>query len=211
LIGAAVLWLGIATPAGDDDPALDAAAGRHATPLVRDDAHAYVRDAYDSLQREIYSFALHSARDPDIAADVTQDAFLRLLTEAERRGPPEHLKAWLIRVVINLIISRGRRVSVANRWVQRFSGRTETTESPEAGLIRQEHRDRVDALLQSVQPDARLCLLMAAEGFSGREIAAAVGRTELATRVLMSRARNHLRSLLAADDHALGNSDSTPL
>jgi RNA polymerase sigma-70 factor, ECF subfamily len=212
LIGAAVLGWGTAISAGDDsDPALDTAAGRQAVPLARDDAHAYVRDAYDSLQRDIYSFALHSARDPDVAADVTQDAFLRLLTEAERRGPPEHLKAWLIRVVINLIISRGRRVSVANRWVQRFSGRTETTESPEAGLIRQEHRDRVDALLHSVQPDARLCLLMAAEGFSGREIAAAVGRTELATRVLMSRARNHLRSLLAAEDHALGNGDATPL
>jgi RNA polymerase sigma-70 factor, ECF subfamily len=211
-IGAAVAWWGIVIPAGDrDDPAIDIAAGARGAPLGRDDAHAYVRDAYDSHQRDIYSFALHTARDPDVAADVTQDAFLRLLTEAERHGPPENLKAWLIRVSVNLIISRGRRVSVADRWVQRFSHHTESAESPEAGLLRHERRDRVEALLQSVQPDARMCLLMAAEGFSGREIAAAIGRTEPATRVLMSRARNHLRGVLAADDHLIADRDSGAL
>jgi DNA-directed RNA polymerase specialized sigma24 family protein len=39
---------------------------------------------------------------------------------------------------------------------------------------------------------------MAAEGFSGREIAGAIGRTEQATRVLMSRARNRLRNAVTA-------------
>jgi RNA polymerase sigma-70 factor (ECF subfamily) len=131
---------------------------------------------------------------------VTQDAFLRLLSEAERRGPPENLKPWLIRVASNLVISRGRRVSVAARWLQRVGGRTEIAESPEAGLLRQEERERVQEMLRSLPPDARVCLLMAAEGFSGREIAAAIGRTELATRVLMSRARNRLRSAASEGD-----------
>jgi RNA polymerase sigma-70 factor, ECF subfamily len=207
-MGGDVAWWGIAIPAGDqDDAAIDAAAGVRGAPLGRDDAHAYVRDAYDSHQRDIYSFALHTARDPEVAADVTQDAFLRLLTEAERHGPPENLKAWLIRVAVNLIISRGRRVSVAERWVQRFSHHTESVESPEAGLIRHERRDRVAVLLQSVPSDARVCLLMAAEGFSGREIAAAIGKTEGATRVLMSRARNQLRGLLMAEGPSMGDGE----
>jgi len=187
-------WVVPTSDAGDrDDPAPGDAVATRAAPLGHAESRAYVREAYDSLQRDIYSVALHMARDADVAADMTQDAFLRLLTEVERHGPPEHVKAWLIRVTANLVISRGRRVSVADRWMQRLGRRTETVESPEASLLRREERDRVEAMLGSLPPDARVCLLMAAEGFSGREIADAIGRTELATRVLMSRARNRLR------------------
>jgi len=201
-------WVVPTSDAGDhDDQAPGAEVGVRAAPLGHDDARAYVRDAYDSLQRDIYSVALRMARDADVAADMTQDAFLRLLTEAERRGPPEHCKAWLIRVTANLVISRGRRVSVADRWLQRLGRRTETVESPETSLLRQEERDRVQAMLGSLPPDARVCLLMAAEGFSGREIAASIGRTEQATRVLMSRARNRLRQAVSASEGLPTNGD----
>lgn len=203
-------WWAVPTddPGDQRDPAVRDRAGSRGAPLGGDEARAYVRDAYDSLQRDVFSFALYATRDPDVAADVTQDAFLRLLTEAERRGPPENLKAWLIRVASNLVISRGRRVSVAARWLQRVGWRTETAESPEAGVLRQEQRERVQDMLRSLPPGARVCLLMAAEGYSGREIAAAIGRTELATRVLMSRARNRLRSAASAADRPSMDGDA---
>ena len=205
-------WVVPTSDAGDrDDPAHGAVVGGRAAPLGHAEARAYVRDAYDGLQRDVYSVAMHMARDADVAADMTQDAFLRLLTEVERRGPPEHVKAWLIRVTANLVISRGRRVSVADRWLQRLGRRTETVESPEASLLRREERDRVQTMLGTLPPDARVCLLMAAEGFSGREIAAAIGRTELATRVLMSRARNRLRQALAAGADQPAGDDSADL
>ena len=205
-------WVVPTAGSGDQrDPELRTPAGSHGGPLGRDDARAYVRDAYDRFQRDVFSFAFHAARDPDVAADVTQDAFLRLLSEAERRGPPESLKPWLIRVASNLIISRGRRVSVAARWLGRVGLRTETAESPEATLLRQEERERVQGMLGSLPPDARVCLLMAAEGFSGREIANAIGRTEVATRVLMSRARNRIRTAVAADaDPSMGDDSVEP-
>jgi RNA polymerase sigma-70 factor (ECF subfamily) len=195
-------WWAVPTDdAGDrDDTAPRTPAGSRGAPLGRDEARAYVSDAYDRLQRDVFSFALYAAHDPDVAADVTQDAFLRLLGEAERHGPPDNTKAWLIRVTSNLVISRGRRVSVAARWLQRFGQGTATAESPEAGLLRREQREQVHRMLQSLAPDARVCLLMAAEGFSGREIAAAIGRTEPATRVLMSRARNRIRAAASASD-----------
>ena len=204
-----VSWLVPTPEAGDaEDTALRTAAVRvDAAPLGHADAQAYVREAYDTFQRDIFSFALHSSHDPDVAADVTQDAFLRLMKEAERRGPPDHVKAWLMRVAVNLMISRGRRLTVADRWLRRAGHATETTESPEAGVLRQEHRDRVQAVLKAVTPDARACLMMAAEGFTGREIAAAIGRTEMATRVLMSRARNQLRALMAAGDDSLADGE----
>jgi len=51
-----------------------------------------------------------------------------------------------------------------------------------------------------VPKDARTCLLMAANGFSGREIADAIGRSELATRALICRARIRLRESLTEAD-----------
>ena len=41
---------------------------------------------------------------------------------------------------------------------------------------------------------------MAAQGFSGREIAEAIGRSEMATRTMMFRAREKLRVYLANDE-----------
>ncbi len=197
-------------PAEDEDSAPDAVAGNRRGRMDRAGAHAYVREAYETHQRAIFSFALHTARDPDVAADVTQEAFLRLMKEAEHRGPPDHVKAWLLRVAANLIMSRGRRISVAGRWVQRFGQTTDTVESPETELLRQEQRERVRSMLEVLPPDARICLMMAAEGFSGREIAVAIGRTELATRVLMSRARNRLRAAASDDSESSSSGEATP-
>ena len=51
--------------------------------------------------------------------------------------------------------------------------------------------------LARLAPDARVALVMAAHGFSGREIATSLGRTETATRTLMFRAREQMRGFLA--------------
>lgn len=165
-------------------------------PLGSAAARRYLADAYDRLHRDIYAFAAHGTRDADTAADITQEAFLRLLTEAERRGPPVAEKAWLLRVVTNLMISRGRRMSVAQRFLSR-SRRLEPAPSPEVSVEISEHRHAVHAMLGHVSPDARAALLLAAEGYSGREIASILGRTESSTRILMCRARLRLRALLA--------------
>jgi DNA-directed RNA polymerase specialized sigma24 family protein len=41
---------------------------------------------------------------------------------------------------------------------------------------------------------------MAAQGFSGREIAEAIGKSEMATRTMMFRARERLRIHLSKED-----------
>ena len=70
--------------------------------------------------------------------------------------------------------------------------------------MRRERRDAVQIALDAMSPDARTALLLAANGFSGREIAHALGRTELATRALLCRARTHLRETLEAPGRRLG-------
>ena len=50
--------------------------------------------------------------------------------------------------------------------------------------------------LDRLSTDARVALVMAAHGFSGREIATSLGRTETSTRTMMFRAREQLRIFL---------------
>jgi len=164
------------------------------------DAADWVEAVYEEFRSEIYSFALRSARDAAAAEDVMQEAFIRLLREARDGRIPDDPRAWLYRVVSNLVISGGRRASVAQRWRSVIARRDTPQPSPEATAIRRERRDAVQAALATLTPDARTALLLAANGFNGREIAQTLGRTELATRALLCRARTQLRGRLEAPD-----------
>ena len=54
------------------------------------------------------------------------------------------------------------------------------------------------AALGTLPEVTRTALLLAASGYPGAEIAAAIGRSDTATRTMMSRARLKLRGSLAA-------------
>jgi RNA polymerase sigma-70 factor (ECF subfamily) len=153
--------------------------------------------AYDSYQRELHSFALLGTHDPAAAEDVVQEAFLRLVREVGAGRSPENVRAWLYTVAANLIASRGRRTAVADRWRSFFVVR-DTAAAPESEYLRREMSDEVHEAMAALTREARVSLLLAAHGFSGREIAAAIGRSETATRSLMWRARLTMRDQLEA-------------
>lgn len=163
-------------------------------------AHPEPRDlvaaAYESFQREIHSFAVHATRDPEVAADVTHEAFLKLLLEAQADRTPDNIRAWLYRVASNLILNRARHAHVADRVRRAWSGGEDAEASPEWLALRSERVAELRLALARLPRDARIALLLAANGFSGREVAAAIGRSDLATRTLLSRARGQLREQL---------------
>lgn len=188
---------------GGPQPNVDAAQEPRALPEPSrpgPDPRTIIEAAYEKHQREIYSFALRSTRDADAAADVAQEAFLRLLRELHEGRPPDNIRAWLYRVSTNLIINASRHTSALDR-IRHILARPESTiESPERGAVQRERDRAVEAAMNRLQPDARMGLLLAAKGFSGREIAAAIGRSELATRSLMCRARLDMRAQLEVFD-----------
>ena len=61
-------------------------------------------------------------------------------------------------------------------------------------LIRREQDDEVRTLLAGLGHEVRSSLVLAALGYSGREIATAIGRNEGSTRALMCRGRRRLRA-----------------
>jgi RNA polymerase sigma-70 factor (ECF subfamily) len=60
-------------------------------------------------QRYVYSIAMSILHDPDEAADLTQDAFIRMLRSLHTYRGETKLTTWLYRLVVNLGIDRLRR------------------------------------------------------------------------------------------------------
>jgi RNA polymerase sigma factor (sigma-70 family) len=161
----------------------------------------FVMAAYDEHQRRLTTFAYGLTRDADVADDLVQEAFLRLVKEHAAGREPENVAAWLFRVCANLATSRGRRGVVARRFLDRPQS-AETEVAAEVEMLRHQTSEALVAALGILSDEARIALVMAAQGFSGREIATSLGRTETATRTLMFRARERLRAFLTAEGFA---------
>lgn len=158
----------------------------------------FVMAAYDANQRRLTSFAYALTRDADAADDLVQETFLRLVREHAAGREPDNVTAWLYRVCANLATSRGRRGVVARRFLERQPAE-ETEVAAEIEILRHELSEALLAALTILPDDARTAIVMAAQGFSGREIADALGRTETSTRTMMFRARERLRTFLVAE------------
>ena len=67
--------------------------------------HTKVIKKYSQM---IYALAMSRTAQPSDAEDITQDVFLKYLEYDKKFHNEEHLKAWLIRVTINLTINQYR-------------------------------------------------------------------------------------------------------
>ena len=63
---------------------------------------AFLKQAMADWGDAVYRLALGQTRSRADAEDVYQDVFLRLLDSDTAFESPEHLKAWLLRVTVNL-------------------------------------------------------------------------------------------------------------
>lgn len=143
----------------------------------------------------LYRYLQRLSGDPELAADLTQETFIRLY----RRGAmPDAPEAWLISVAMNLFRNdrttgsrRHRLLTVARAEVVH----SDPTPSPEQSAAAEESRRRVRSALERLAERDRRMLLLQAEGYGYRDIAAALGLHEASVGTLLARAR---RAFLAA-------------
>jgi RNA polymerase sigma-70 factor (ECF subfamily) len=194
------------TPGGDErhGPVPETAAGANVVFGVRShvadrpDVVDVVSAAYDSFERAIYGFALGMTHDGAAAEDLVQETFLRLVHEVQAGRTPDNIRAWLYRVCANLTASRGRRASVATRYLP-FLASHDVGETPEARHLRLELGTDLSAALAELSADERTGLLLSAGGFHGAEIAEMIGRSHGATRTMLTRARLKVQSRLGGE------------
>ena len=138
---------------------------------------ALVAATYDRHQRELFSFALRASRDSHAAEDLIEDAFGRLIEESRSEQLPVNVRAWLYRTVAEAVIAGGRPVAP-------------TVGSVDPDL---DHDPDLDRALGELAANERTALLLAAAGFSGIEIAEALGKSPSGMRTAMARSRLSLR------------------
>jgi RNA polymerase sigma-70 factor, ECF subfamily len=173
--------------------------GRRATEADADAAaRAAVELAYTAHAARLMSMLLGITRNPQVAEDLAQEAFVRLLVETRAGRAPDNTGGWLYRTSSNLAVSWARRSRVARRFAPLLVER-EPRPSPEHEAIRDEQTSQLRAALRELSPAERSALLWAAEGLSGGEIADRLGKSPVAVRSMLCRARGQLRIRLMAD------------
>jgi RNA polymerase sigma-70 factor (ECF subfamily) len=166
-------------------------------PTPDEAALAAIPSLYETLRGEVFVTALRISGSTSVAEDVVQEAFLKLVREAQRGRMPDQPRAWLHRVAGNDAVSRARRVTTARRAEPRLQAQEERMDpSTESVVIARQTADELGRAIGTLPAIPRQVLLCAAAGLSGQEIARRVGRSEIAVRVLLHRTRSRLRSEL---------------
>ncbi len=156
-------------------------------------------DVYESEHLDLFRFIRGVVRDQEVAEDILQETFLRLIRESAAGRRPANIHGWLYRVATNLSISAARRTQTAIRYLPRLTG-LRPAASPEQWVLDSERDAALRGALEALTPDARVALLLSANGFSAREIGSSLGRSEAAIRTLLCRARVRLRERLTVQD-----------
>jgi len=155
-----------------------------------------IASIYETHAAELRRFATVRVRDAVAAEDVVQEAFLRLAIEAREGRFPRQPRAWLYRVVLNLIVSAARRAKTSGAVPMPESYELPDFVTPESHVLARERAVALSVAMEAAGPRARTGIAMAAQGYSGREIAGHLGRSEVAARALMCRARTGIRRAL---------------
>ena len=164
---------------------------------------ALVADVYVAFAAELRRFVTARTRDADSAEDIVQEAFVRLAVLSRASRDPKNPQAWLCRVARNLVISRSRRATVARRRDPQLAMEKTSPQSPEMLFLSSERSRALGLALEAVGVSARTSLVLAAHGYTCREIAERLGRSEGATRSIMCRARQVVRRELTNQELAM--------
>lgn len=140
--------------------------------------------------------------EPDLAADVVQDAFVRL---HQRGSLPESPAAWVISVALNLF--RNARTTERRRGrllttVRGASSHSDPLPAPDEGVAADDNRERVRRAVDQMPDRERQLLLLRAEGYSYRELATALGIHQESVGTLLARAKELFRHHYSDGPHA---------
>jgi RNA polymerase sigma-70 factor (ECF subfamily) len=154
---------------------------------------------FDRFYREVYprlwAFLVRTTREPDLAEEVTQEAFVRLLASrgAALRGTARC--AYLFRIAENLVRDAGR------HRIRSPTTPLENVPEPVAPEPHEPMSRRVAAALEALSERERKLLWLAhVEGWPHADIAAALGLATGSIRVLLHRARVHFRQRFAEEE-----------
>lgn len=163
-------------------------------------------EVYAGHERMVYNLALRLLGDPEEAADLSQEAFLRIYRNLHRFRGRSSLRTWIYRVALNSCRSRlsrrrKRRVVWSDARPERVEGVPDTRRDPEERALATDVGQRVEVALAHLPAAYREAVVLRdLEGLSYREIAAITGRSVGTVRSRIARGRERLRQRLLEEE-----------
>lgn len=167
--------------------------------LVRQ-ARAGDTSSFEELVRRhlkaAYAVALAVTNDADDAEDVAQDSFVVALQRLDDCADPDRFSAWLLKIVrnraLNLKRSQTRRAAVGLEEVS-VASNSDPVREAERVILRERLLIEMKALTELQR---QVLMLHDLEGYRHREVAEALGISEVSSRVHLFAARRALRARL---------------
>jgi RNA polymerase sigma-70 factor, ECF subfamily len=153
---------------------------------------------YRALQPGLFRYLHRLTGDPDVAEDVAQEAFVRLLSRPDLTA--EAARLWLFTVATNLVRDRGRASTRRARLLSAEPVTPTRLPNPDEVLERNERVASVRDALAVLPERDRQMLMMREEGFRYGEIAAVVGVAPGSVGTLIARALRRFVDVYRTDD-----------
>ena len=151
---------------------------------------------YEAYRPRLFSFLARLSRRRDVAEDLLEETWLRLVTRASELTDETRLGPWLFTVARNLFASWCRHRAVDESRILDFAlswPGALPRESPFEQAARGETERRLEtALARLPARDREVLLLVAGEDLSPAEAAAVLGLSPEAVRKRLQRARERL-------------------
>jgi RNA polymerase sigma factor (sigma-70 family) len=149
-------------------------------------------EAFTLHHRAVFRTARAVVRDSALAEDVTQEVFLRLYRNLNATPGEELLRAWLLRVTLNVARNtlRGQsRSMVRDNEYHKSTADGFFVDAPEEDFERRQAIEEARRALEKIKEPMRSCLLLKQQGLSYREIAISLSLKETNIGSLVARGR----------------------
>ncbi|MEO6210905.1 MAG: sigma-70 family RNA polymerase sigma factor [Gemmatimonadaceae bacterium] len=161
-------------------------------------------------ERPVFSLIFRMVRDRELAEDLAQDTFIKVLNNIDRYRPEFKLSSWLFKIANNVTIDHLRRRQLATVSLDGSPHAATAAEAQatsldvesrgQSALEAIESRELGSAIEQAIgklRPEYRSCILLRhVEGRSYEEIAATLDLPLGTVKTYIHRARHELREAL---------------
>jgi RNA polymerase sigma-70 factor (ECF subfamily) len=168
------------------------------------------RELIRRYERPIFSLIYRMVRDRELAEDLAQDTFIKVLNHIDRYRPEFKFSSWLFKIANNVAIDHLRRrqlatVSIDGSPHARTPDAVEATsfdlaDDQESALDEMEARElgtAIEKAIAQLRPEYRSCIMLRhVEGRSYEEIAATLDLPLGTVKTYIHRARHELRDAL---------------
>lgn len=180
--------------------------------LAQDGKEAAYRELIRRYERPVFSLIFRMVRDREIAEDLAQDTFIKVLNHIDRYRPEFKLSSWLFKIANNVAIDHLRKrqletVSIDGSPHAASAAEVEATQMDvaarqETALEEMEAKEigrAIEGAIESLRPEYRSCIMLRhVEGRSYEEIAAMLDLPLGTVKTYIHRARHQLREALGS-------------